>query len=153
MGSLINFFLPKSPFLRSCNFGYIHPMIKLAGYLINKSYSNSIWTNIINLGSIKYSLEAPIMTSHLSTISSFNDVIMSNSLFNEITSNVNMGYIRQCPYKLWRPITLEPITYLIVSIHHTVRLIELNKNNYAAWLAKHRFKSYAPPKFRCIYVR
>ena len=61
--------------------------------------------------------------------------------------NFNMGYIRQCPYKIWRLITLEPITYLIVSIHHTVCLIDLNKNNYAAWFTNNRFKSYGPPNF------
>ena len=47
----------------------------------------------------------------------------------------------------WRSITLEPITYLIVSIYHTIRLTELNKNNYIARLVKNRFKSYGPLKF------
>ena len=49
--------------------------------------------------------------------------------------------------EIWRPITFEPITYLIVSKHHTVRLIDLSKNNYVARLVNNRFKSYWPPKF------
>ena len=49
--------------------------------------------------------------------------------------------------KFWRPITFEPITYLIVSMHYTVRLIDLSKNNYVARLANNRFKIYGPPKF------
>ena len=53
----------------------------------------------------------------------------------------------QCPYKLWTPITFEPITNLIVYIHHTVRLIDLIKNNYVSRLANNRFESYGPPKF------
>ena len=57
-----------------------------------------------------------------------------------------MGYIRHVLVELWRPITFEPITYLIISIHHTVRLIDLSKNNYAARLANHWFTSYGPPK-------
>ena len=56
----------------------------------------------------------------------------------------NMGHVL---IELWRPITYEPITYLIVSIRHTIRLTELNKNNYLARLAKDLFKSYGPPKF------
>ena len=44
-------------------------------------------------------------------------------------------------------ITFEPITYLIVSIHHTVRLIDLNKNNYVAKLANNRLKNDGPQKF------
>ena len=58
-----------------------------------------------------------------------------------------VGYIAHVLTELWRPITFEPITYLIVSIYHTIRLTELNKNNYIARLAKDRFKSYGPPKF------
>ena len=49
--------------------------------------------------------------------------------------------------ELWRPITFETITGLIVSIHHSICLTELNKNNYIARLAKDRCKSYGPPKF------
>ena len=45
--------------------------------------------------------------------------------------------------ELWRPITF----YLIVSIHHTVRLIVLDKNNYVAKSGNNLFKSYGPPKF------
>ena len=55
--------------------------------------------------------------------------------------------MRQCPYKLWRPITFEPITYLIVSIHHSIRFIGLSKNNYVAKLKSNWFKSYESPKF------
>ena len=47
-----------------------------------------------------------------------------------------MGYMVHVFIELWRPITIEPITNLIVSIHHTVRLIDLSKNNYVARLAK-----------------
>ena len=49
--------------------------------------------------------------------------------------------------ELWRAITFELITYLIVSIHHTVRLIYLSKNNYVGRSADNRFKSYGLPKF------
>ena len=55
-----------------------------------------------------------------------------------------MGHIL---IELWRPITFEAITYLIVSIHHTVRLIDLSNDNYVARLENNRFKSYEPPKF------
>ena len=41
----------------------------------------------------------------------------------------------------------EAITYVIVSIRHTIRLVELDKNNYISRLANNRFKSYGPPKF------
>ena len=58
-----------------------------------------------------------------------------------------MGYIGHVLIELWRPITLEPVIYLIVSMHHTVRLIDLSKNNYVARLANNQFKSYGPPKF------
>ena len=59
-----------------------------------------------------------------------------------------MGYIGHGLWrKLWRPITFELITYLIVSIHHTIRLTELIKDNYIVRLAKYRFKIYGPPKF------
>ena len=58
-----------------------------------------------------------------------------------------MGYIRHVFIKLWRPINFKPIIYLIVSIHHTVHLINLNMNNYVARLANDRFKIYGPPKF------
>ena len=61
--------------------------------------------------------------------------------------NAMASYIAHVLIELWRPITFEPITYLIVSIHHTIRLIELNENNYVARIAKDRFKSYGPPKF------
>ena len=39
-----------------------------------------------------------------------------------------MGYMGHVFLELWRPITFEPITYLIVSIHHTVRLIDFYKD-------------------------
>ena len=55
--------------------------------------------------------------------------------------------MRNAIIELWRPITFEPIAYLIVSIHNTVRLIDLSKNNYVARSADNRFKSYRPPKF------
>ena len=58
-----------------------------------------------------------------------------------------MDYTGHVLIELWRPINFESITYLIVSIHHTVRLIELNKNNYVARLAGNRYKSYGSPKF------
>ena len=58
-----------------------------------------------------------------------------------------MGYIRHVLIELRRPITLEPITYLIVSIDYTVRFIDLSKINYVARLANNRFKSYGSPKF------
>ena len=58
-----------------------------------------------------------------------------------------MGYMGYVLIELWRHITFEPITYLIVSIHHTIRLIDLNKNDYIERLANNRFKSYEPPKF------
>ena len=58
-----------------------------------------------------------------------------------------VGYIAHVLIELWRPITFDPITYLIVSIGHEIRLIELNKNNYIARLANDLFKSYGPPKF------
>ena len=58
-----------------------------------------------------------------------------------------MGYMGHVLIELWRPITIEPITYLIVYIHHTVCLIDLSMNNYVARLANNRSKSYWPPKF------
>ena len=58
-----------------------------------------------------------------------------------------VGFIAHVLIKLWRPITFEPITYLIVFIRHTIRLTELNKNNYIARLTKYWFKSYGLPKF------
>ena len=58
-----------------------------------------------------------------------------------------VGYIAHVLTELWWPITFEPITYLIVSIRHTIRLTKLNKNNYIARLAKDLFKSYGLPKF------
>lgn len=48
--------------------------------------------------------------------------------------------------KLWRPITFELITDLTVFIHHTLRLIDLSKNNYVAKLANNLFKSYDFPE-------
>ena len=57
------------------------------------------------------------------------------------------GYIFHVLVELWRPITFESITNLIVSIHYTVRLIDLSKNNYVTRLANNRFKSHGPPKF------
>ena len=62
-------------------------------------------------------------------------------------NNVNIGYEGHVLIKLWRPITFEPINFLIVSIHHTIRLIDLSNNNYVARLANNRFKSYEVPKF------
>ena len=56
-----------------------------------------------------------------------------------------MDYMGHVLIELWNPITFVPITYLIVYIHHTVRLTELNNNNYIARLVKDRFKSYGPP--------
>ena len=56
-------------------------------------------------------------------------------------------YIAHVLKELWRPITSEPITNLIVSIRHAIRLIELNKYNYIARLAKDLFKSYWSPNF------
>ena len=47
----------------------------------------------------------------------------------------NMGHVL---IELWRPITFESITSLIVSIHLTVRLIDLSKNNYVARYANNR---------------
>ena len=58
-----------------------------------------------------------------------------------------VDYIAHILIELWRLITFEQITYLIVSIRHAIRLTELNKNNYIARLAKYRFKSYGPSKF------
>ena len=58
-----------------------------------------------------------------------------------------VGYIAHGLIELWRPITFEPITYLIVYIRHMIRLAELNKNKYIARLAKDGFKSYGSPKF------
>ena len=70
--------------------------------------------------------------------------IFSDNLKSQ--NNVNIEYIRHVLIELWSPITFEPITYLIVSIHHTVRLINLSKNNYLARLANNQFKCYGPPK-------
>ena len=47
-----------------------------------------------------------------------------------------------------RLITIEPITNLIVCIHHTVRLIDLSKNNYVTRLVDNRIESYGSPKFK-----
>ena len=55
-----------------------------------------------------------------------------------------VGYIAHVLIELWRHITFESITYSIVSIHYTVRLIDLNKNNYVARLANIRYKSFGP---------
>ena len=75
------------------------------------------------------------------------DLIIVIFLIFDIKLNVNMNYMGHVLIKLWRLITFEPITRLICSIHHTVRLIDLSKNNYKARLADNRFKSYGPPKF------
>ena len=63
----------------------------------------------------------------------------------QIWLNVNIGYMQYVLIELWRPITFEPITYLIVSIHHMIHLIDLSKNNHVARLANNRLKSYGPP--------
>ena len=47
---------------------------------------------------------------------------------------------------LWRPITFETIPYLIVSIHHPIRLTELNKNMLIT-KRLNGWGSYGPPKF------
>ena len=60
---------------------------------------------------------------------------------------VKIGLQGHAIIELWRLISFEPISYLMVSIHHTVRLIDLSKNNYVAKLANNPFKSYGPPKF------
>ena len=58
-----------------------------------------------------------------------------------------VGYIAHVLIELWRPITFEPITYLIVSMRQKIRLTDLKKNNYIARLAKDLFKSYGSTKF------
>ena len=44
-----------------------------------------------------------------------------------IQFNFNMGYMGHVLKELWKPISFELITCLIVSIRHTIRLTELNK--------------------------
>ena len=76
-----------------------------------------------------------------------NQIVKDEDKFFGKKSNVNISYMGYFFIELSRPITFEPITYLIVFTYHTVRLVDLIKNNYVARLASNQFKSYRSTKF------
>ena len=92
----------------------------------------------MRLNNFLYTINASLIKTYLE-FTGFEDFRIAFNVTIRLTADVSI--------ELWRPITFEPITYLIVSVHHTVRIIDLSKNNYVARLANKLFQSYGPPKF------